>query len=146
MNPLLMAGGAAAIGSTVISGQQQIEGIMAQKADRAIQPPQSKGTYSSNINVVSGCNTFTFYDRCIQKEYAQQIDDYFTMYGYKINRVQTPNIHARTNFTYIKTVGCKIIGLNNEDTTKIESVFNNGITFWTSGDGIGSYQYSNNTL
>lgn len=145
-NPMLAVGGGLGLAGSLSSGHQQMSDLMAQKRDRAIQPPQSKGSFSSNINIVNGCHTFSFYDRCIQKEYAQQIDDYFTMYGYKINRVQTPNIHARTNFTYIKTVGCKIIGLNNEDSTKIESVFNNGITFWTSGDGIGSYQYSNNTL
>lgn len=146
-NPMLIAGGVGAMATSTISGYQQTQNLMAQTADRAIQPPQSKGSFSSNINIVNGCHTFSFYDRCIRAEYAKQIDDYFTMYGYKINRVQTPNIHARTGFTYVKTVGCHVYGnMNNEDTTKIESVFNNGVTFWVSGDNIGNYTITNNTL
>ncbi len=147
MNPLMIAGGVGAAVHSGVSGYQQIESIMAQKEDRSIQPPQARGSFSSNINIVDGCHTFSFYDRCIRGEYAKQIDDYFTMYGYKINRVQVPNLHARSNHTYIKTVGCHVAGnLNNEDITKIESVFNNGVTFWTNGDTIGNYSADNRTL
>lgn len=135
-----IAGG---IGS-LYSAYNQIGGIMAQKEDAKAQPPQARGTFSSTVNVASGRQTFSFYYKCIRKEYAQQIDDYFTMFGYKLNRVQTPNINARPAFTYVKTVGCKVTGeMSNEDITQIERIFDNGITFWKDGDKIGDYSQAN---
>lgn len=129
------------------SGLQQISGLVAQKADMAIQPPQARGNLSSNVNVAVGRHTFSFYQKCVTYEQARVIDDYFTMYGYRINRVQTPNIHARQNWTYVKTVGCTIqANMCTEDVLKIESIFDNGITWWTDGDQIGLYSRANPTL
>lgn len=131
------------IGS-LYSGYSQVSGIMAQKEDAKAQPPQARGNFSSTVNVASGRQTFTAYYKCLRKEYAQQIDDYFTMYGYRLNRVQKPNINARPAFTYVKTVGCKITGnLCVEDIVKIESIFDKGITFWKNGDKIGDYSQNN---
>ncbi len=138
---LAMAGGGAV---TTYGGLNQIGTIMAQKEDAKAQPPQAKGTFSSTVNVASGKQTFSFYYKCIRAEYAKQIDDYFTMFGYKLNRVQVPNIHARPAFTYVKTVGCKVAGgVCNEDITLIERIFDNGVTFWVNGDQIGNYALNN---
>ena len=136
-----MAGGGAV---TAFSGFNQIGAIMAQKEDAKAQPPQAKGTFSSTVNVASGHQTFTFYYKCIRKEYAQQIDDYLTMFGYKLNRVQVPNINARPAFTFVKTVGCKVTGaMCNDDIALIEHIFDNGVTFWKFGDKIGDYDQNN---
>lgn len=136
------AGAGAAIG-----GAQKIASTLAQKADMQVQPPQARGNYSSNVNITAGKHTFSFYRKSVSAERAKVIDDYFTMYGYKINRVKTPNIHARKSHTYVKTIGCHIVAnLCNEDATKIESIFDNGVTFWTDGDRIGRYTDDNSTL
>lgn len=136
------AGAAAAIG-----GVQKIQSLLAQNKDMAIQPPQAKGGFSSNVNITAGKHTFSFYKKSVSNERARIIDDYFTMYGYRVNRVKTPNIHARKSHTYVKTIGCHIdANLCNEDATKIESIFDNGITFWTDGDRIGRYSDDNSTL
>ena len=138
----LAMAGTGAVGA--YHGYSQIQGIMAQKEDAKAQPPQAKGTFSSSVNVASGRQTFSFYYKCIRKEYAKQIDDYFTMFGYRVNRVQVPNINARPAFTFVKTVGCKITGgMSNEDITQIERIFDNGITFWKTGDKIGDYSQAN---
>lgn len=127
-----------------VSGYAKIAEQIAQKKDMAIQPPQSRGKFSTNINIVAGKQTFTFYLKSIRPEYARQLDDYFTMYGYKLNRVQKPNIKARPAFTYVKTVGCQIQGhMCTEDITKIESIFDNGITFWRDGDRVADYTQPN---
>lgn len=140
-------GVAGAGAAAVIGGAQQIGSLLAQKADMAIQPPQSRGNFSSNVNITSGKHTFSFYKKCVSAEYAKVIDDYFTMYGYKINRVQKPYIHARENHTYVKTIGCKIAGnLCTEDLTRIESIFDHGVTFWSDGDHIGRYDLDNGTI
>ena len=141
----LIAAGSGAM--TAVSGAQQIAGLLAQKADMEIQPPQARGSFSSNVNMTAGLHTFSFYRKSIDAEHARIIDDYFTMYGYKVNRVKTPAIHARENFTYVKTVGCKIQSdMCIEDVVKIENIFDHGITFWTNGDRIGDYSQSNNPI
>lgn len=151
-NPM---GVAAGVGG-VISGARQIEGIMAQKADMAIQPPQARGAFSTGVNVGAHMQTFTFYTKEVDYEHAKAIDDYFTMYGYRLNRVRKPNLCARPAFTYIKTVGCNIAGkmrddfsghsgcaMCTEDRIKITSIFDRGVTFWARGDKIGDYSQSN---
>lgn len=147
LGALGVAGAVGAIGGglgSVFSGYNQVSSIMAQKEDAKAQPPQAKGAFSSTVNVASGRQTFTFYYKCLRKESAKQIDDYFTMYGYRLNRVQTPNINARPAFTYVKTVGCKIAGnLCTEDLVKIETIFDKGVTFWKDGNKIADYSQNN---
>ena len=83
----------------------------------------------------------------IKYEYAKCIDDYFTMYGYKQNKLAVPNLHARSRFTYIKTSNCKISGgAPTSDITAIENIFNSGIRFWVNPADIGNYTPPNNTL
>lgn len=141
-----IAGAVGGVGM-MYSGVTQISGLLAQKRDMEIQPPQARGQFSTNINIAASKQTFTFYKKSVNAEHAKMIDDFFTMYGYKINRVQKPNIHARKSHTYIKTVGCHIdADLCNEDTIKIEAIFDHGVTFWTNGDRIGQYDDDNSTL
>lgn len=154
---LAMGNIAGAVGGAgaLIGGAQQIGALMAQKADMAIQPPQSRGAFSSNVNIVAKAHTFTFYTKSVDYEHAKAIDDYFTMYGYKLNRVQKPNLCARPAFTYIKTVGCNISSrmgqpisrpgpqFCTEDRIKITSIFDHGITFWVNGDRIADYSQDN---
>lgn len=132
--------------ATAAHGANQIAGIMAQRQDMAVVPPQACGTFSSSVNTANHKHTVTFINRCITAEFARTIDEYFNMYGYKINRVKVPNIKARKAYTYIKTIGCHVAAnMCNEDTVKIESIFDNGITFWRNGDSVGNY-YLDNTL
>lgn len=82
-------------------------------------------------------------------EYARTIDNFFTMYGYTQNKIGTPNIHARTRFTYIRTVGFAPIGNIPQDARKfISSRFDNGIRFWVDHESGAFCNYSapNNTL
>lgn len=135
----------AAVGlGTAVSGAMQIGDALAQKGDKAIEPPQAKGNFSTSVNITNNMQSFSVYERCVSAERARIIDDYFTMYGYKLNRVQTPNINARPAFTYVKTVGCHIKGnMCNEDTVKVEAIFDNGITFWKNGDRVADYSQNN---
>lgn len=75
--------------------------------------------------------TFTYYKMSIKREYAMIVDDFFTMYGYKVNDVSTPNIHKRSNWDFIKTIDVNLEGdIPEKDLDKIRSLFNNGCTFW----------------
>lgn len=138
---LVLAGAGA---MTAIHGGTQIASTLAAKKDMEVQPPQARGNFSSNVNVVNGKQLFSFYFKRVDDEHARIIDDYFTMYGYRINKKMTPNPKARPAYTYIKTIGCLIHGtMCTEDIVKIESIFDKGITFWRDGDQIGNYNQDN---
>lgn len=139
-----MIGGA----SMAYSGMMDIQGLMAQRADKSIQPDEAKGRYSSTVNMSAGFQTFTIRKKCITKQQAARLDGFFDMYGYKTLQVKKPNRHCRKNWTYTKTVGCKIKNgtkrdICTADQLKIESIYNNGVTFWVNGDSIGDYSLNN---
>ena len=145
----IMTGGAgAAVGLSAAShGASQIASLLSQRADKEIQPPQAKGTYSSSVNIATEHQTFTFMKKSIDRQHAMIIDDYFDLYGYKTNRVKVPNRNVRENWTYTKTIGCHVSGnFCTEDLRKIQSIYDNGVTFWVNGDRIGSYGLTNYTL
>lgn len=153
----ILAGAGMAIGSgglgtmagagLMTSGASTIAGLLAQRADMDVQPPQARGGFSSSINVVSEHQTYTVMAKTIDKHHAKMIDNYFSMYGYKTHLVKIPNRNVRENWTYTKTIDCHVSGsLCTDDLRKIQSIYDNGITFWKNGDSIGSYGLSNNCL
>lgn len=147
---MYFTGGAAATlggGAAIASGATEIMQHLAQRGDRDLQPPQAKGNFSSSVNVTNNMLSFTVDFQTVTAERARIIDDFFTMYGYKINRVQLPNFHTREGFTYVKTIGCNVKGdLCNEDLAKIAAIFDHGVTFWTRGDAMCNYSISNDPL
>lgn len=149
---VLIAGGVGAIATgNVIAGVgaigggiAQITSHLAQKADMAIQPPHSKGAQSSSVNINIGAQIFTAKKKSVTAAQARIIDDFFDIYGYKINRQKTPVRNARENWTYVKTIGSNVTGnFCDEDIRKINEIFDKGITFWKNGDSIGDYSLSN---
>jgi hypothetical protein len=67
----------------------------------------------------------------INDEYAKIIDDYFSMFGYKVNSLKLPELFSRKSWNYIKTIDCNYTAdIPQEDLQKIKAMFNNGITFW----------------
>lgn len=131
--------------ATAYSGGVGIAELLAQRADKSIQPDEAKGNYSSTVNMAAGFQTFTIRKKCITRQQAAILDEFFDMYGYKTLTVKKPNRHCRENWTYTKTRECQIAGdICTEDKLKIESVYNKGVTFWANGDSIGDYSLSNN--
>ena len=89
----------------------------------------------------------TYYKMSIRSEYAQIIDNWFTMYGYKVNKLATPNIHKRSNWDYIKTIQVNIEGnVPEKDLDTIRSLFNNGCTFWHTTTYFLDYSQTNSIL
>lgn len=142
LNPSLAMSGLSMAGG----GAMSIANLLAQKKDMEVQPPQARGNSSATLN--ASMNLFMqFYQRQITKTRAQIIDDFFTMYGYKTLRVKVPNRNVRMSFTYTKTVNCHITGsLCQDDIRKIQSVYDNGVTFWESDAAIGNYSADNSVL
>lgn len=69
--------------------------------------------------------------KMIKAEYARSIDQFFDMYGYKVNRVKRPQMEGRPSWNYIK---CKNVALTGkipvEAEMLIKSVIESGVTFW----------------
>lgn len=89
-------------------------------------------------------NIFTRYS--IKSQFAERIDQYFTMYGYSTNKLKIPNINNRPNWNYIKTVGINIIGdVPETDLNAIKNLFDNGITLWHNSATFLDYSQNNRT-
>lgn len=107
-----------------------------------------KGGYSNgNINIAHDRQNFHYARMSVCSEYAELIDDYFTRFGYAQHKVMLPPRHNRTQFTYVKTVGCKISGSIPCDSEAIIcNAFDKGITFWTNTANVGNYLVNNGLL
>ena len=106
--------------------------IIQQMKNHEFYPAQANGnTNTGDVSLASNNCTFTGYGMCIKQEYAQIIDNYLSMFGYKVNRVGTPHLYVRTYYDYIKTVSANIEGnVPEADLNQIRRMFNNGIRFW----------------
>ena len=111
-------------------------------------PPQRGGAQgvSATIGRTYGKQNKDFYfiGKTITAQYASIIDGYFTMFGYAIKGVGTPNMNARPHYTYVKTVGCIVKGeMPADDCKKIEAIFDKGVRFWKNHNEIGNYGVNN---
>ena len=152
-----IVGGAVMLGTGVgaVAGVGMIAGgigsiltTMQNVYQHSLVPPQTKGnTNTGDVAFASGSFEFPYYKMSVRYEYAKMIDDFFTMYGYKVNRLATPNIHKRSNWDYIKCVDVNLEGdVPEQDLDKIRSLFNNGCTFWHTTSYYLDYSRTNSIL
>ena len=146
---LLATGGGTAVGVGMIgAGIAGIAGSMAQVYQHEFDPHSARGnTNASGLNVAIERNGFYFYKMSIKQEYAQIIDNFFSMYGYKVNRIGTPHLHVRSKWDYCKTIDCHITGnIPEVDMAKLRSLFNNGCTFWHDTSHFMDYSQTNSII
>ena len=136
-----IAGGVSGVASTF----QAVAGAMIQMHNANFLPNIAQGNVNGgDINFASGEMGFYFYLMSIKQEYAKSIDDYFTMFGYKCNRVKVPNTNHRSRFWFTKTLDINIHGaIPNQDMHVIKNCYNNGITFWRDPADINNYEDPN---
>jgi len=129
----------------VVSGALSIGDTIGQQYAQKLQPDQARGnTNCGDVMTGTGKNAFNFYNMSIKKEYAEIIDGYFDMFGYKVCKVKQPNIHHRSRYWYTKTIDVNIDGaIPNKDMQRIKDCYNNGITFWRNANEIQDYSLSN---
>lgn len=131
-NPIAIAGGVISVAGTIGSYYE-----------KSIQPNQSKGAIGGSLNVALENQTFGLYNKTIRAEQAKVIDDFFSMYGYKVNSLEIPNLTTRPKWNYIKTIDINVFGdVPAGDLEDIKTVFNNGVTFWHDAD-VGNYNRTN---
>lgn len=147
VDPLALAQGAVnmtqGVGNTVL----ELQGIEAKQQDIGNMPPQI-GKMGSNTpyDYGNGYSGIWVIKKQIKPEYQEILGNFFNMFGYKVNRVKTPNFHTRKYWNYVETKNCNITGnFNNNDLQELKAVFDNGITFWHTDD-IGNYSLENEVL
>ena len=136
----IIGGGALiATGAGAVAGASMIAGGIGMIADSAkeiyqhsLTPDQAQGNSNSGDIAYSIHRLDVLcYKMTVRNEMAQVIDNYFSMYGYKVNILKIPNITGRTNWNYVKTIGANIQGdIPEQDINELKSMFNSGITLW----------------
>ena len=94
-----------------------------------------------NLAVASREANFYFYHCHVRDDEAKRIDDFFSCYGYAINRVKTPNLTGRAYWNFVMTKDAVIAGnMPSSSKEAIGRIFDTGITFWHNGDNVGNYR------
>lgn len=146
MTPALLAvAGAGAIGSFKMTTDlvNEVISFMGQKKVAEIQPPDAKTTAGNGVNWQMGNAYITLSRRYVKAEYIRKVDDFWTMFGYPIGRIKTPDITSRPSWNYCKTKNATFGGnLEHQDLLTLRQIFDNGVTVWHVND-VGNYDLDN---
>lgn len=105
--------------------------LVAQVKTASTQPNHARGQQSSSVFCAMGYQGFHYMPYRIQGQFARIVDDFFSMYGYKTNRLKVPNRNGRKAWNYVKTCGCNLTGSAPADVTAaLVQIYDRGITFW----------------
>lgn len=144
-NAVLAGAGVANFAASTFSGlNNQVSSMREEKEVHSIIPNAIGGTIGNGYTNVSLYKYgFILEQKTIKAEIARSIDEYFSAFGYRVNRVKVPNITGRPSWNYVKTVDAKVIGgAPTPHLVKIKEMLDNGVTFWH-GDWVGDYTRDN---
>lgn len=132
--------------SGIVGSVNNAYNLMGSIEDMASHPYQVQQKAACNLgNVKWNRVGFTVRQYQITSEYRTMIDNYFSIYGYRVNRVGLPETQSRTNWNYIKTADAKITGkFPEEHIRKIKEIYNKGLTIWH--NNYGDYNRDNPTV
>lgn len=125
--------------------------VIGDKIEASKKPNQMLNNNNSpNTSLHNNKFGYTAQRLSLSKPEAEVLDNYFTMFGYSLNK--TINIRdymensKRSKFFYIKTMGFNVQG-NMPCTykTEFDDIFNNGITFWKTTATVGEYSHNDIT-
>ena len=123
-----------------INAEQAI-GLTQAKLEDINNIPPTLSNMGNNSLFSYGNNIRGVYIVCktIRNEYAEQLTNYFKMFGYKVNKLEIPNTKSRKSYNYIKTVDANI---PNNYLNTLKGIFDHGLTIWHTDD-IGNYNLNN---
>ena len=142
---MVVSGGMTGYGGAV-SGITSIMNSLAQMEDIKTAAPRFNGANGNTGGAPFSWDTYriTCKSYGIKAEYARCIDEFFSMYGYKTNRVKVPNIGTRQNWNYVQTVDIQITGaIPNDDMNELRDIYNSGVTIWNNPETFGDYSQNN---
>lgn len=147
---LLMAsgvGGMFTVGAGMLAGgAMSVFNSMQQNYQHDKVPLQANGSIGTgDITYSAGHLYVPAYKMTIREQYARSIDDFFTRFGYKTNKLKIPNQTGRRYFNYVEISKSEIIGYPNnkgcpaDAMEEINNMYRSGITLWHNHDRIGNY-------
>lgn len=134
INGAMSKGVGGAVGGAIsgaVNVATQVRSENAKQADLKAVPDTVINSVDSSFNVIDNNAVVTFYRMAICCENEEILAEIFNMSGYKVNRVEVPNLRSRTRFNYIQTIGANITGsFSQTDLMRLKDIFNNGVTIW----------------
>lgn len=129
--------------NTFTNPLSSIFSTLQQQTQAYVQAPGSKNSMGNTVSHSMDLDYISLYQVQIREEYARIIDDYWTMFGYPIRRLQIPEWNVRSSWNYIKTIDCSYKGSVEPDMlAKFRNIFDNGVTIWHVED-VGNYSLPN---
>jgi hypothetical protein len=141
MNNLKMFGaGVGIVGSVVggspmgaITGFESITNVMLQEEQAKKQPNQLSSITDGALDRILMQNGIRIYLYVMDLPHRQSANDFWTMYGYPVRKLDYPVLSSTANYNFIKTVNANITGnFPQNDLQEIQEMFNKGVTLWKS--------------
>lgn len=106
--------------------------------------PATGGMSASNGYITTNKTQLTYGYKVPPVDLVRRCDKYLSVYGYKQSVYRNINLHARANWTFIKTIGLNASGnFPDDDMNIIKSAFDSGIFFWNYTSIFGNFDQSN---
>ena len=86
------------------------QNLVAMEQHKIIPDSAQGSTASAASYFANGQHYIYMFPRTIRREFVYRIDDYFTMFGYRVNEVKRPNTKSRERWNYIKAGTANIFG------------------------------------
>lgn len=143
-----MVHGAANLVNTALDVAEAKNKIIYAWKDAVYQPNIVVGEATPNLSISKRHLNFYFFNAHVKAEELARLDDFFTCFGYAVNRIKTPNITGRQYWNFVQTDKCEIGGeMPSSSKEAIGRIFDGGITFWhVDSEGnvdVGNYRSSN---
>ena len=126
-----------------------IASLIGQFHKASLLPSIEGGQNTGDVNYSAKNNTFNFYNYHCKPEYMKIIDDYFSRFGYKINKIGSPNIVGRINWNYVEIGQNECIGYGSVPTVfmnEINQACRTGVTIWHNHSNLGNYNLDNSII
>lgn len=137
---------APALAGAVMSVAGNIGNTIGQFYQASLLPNINGGQANGDVIWACNRNMFSFRQMRVKTEYLKIIDDYFTRFGYKICKLEMPNISGRPYWNYIEIGSSEEIGTGNVP-SKYMDIINNacrrGVTIWHNHANVGNYSLDN---
>ena len=135
------------LASNNLALENQYRNAYADLKKASLSPNTVRGSISSSTQALnSGMYQTWFRVYRPRAEIAKAIDDFFSIYGYRVGEVKIPNIVGRRSWNYVKTNGASVVGKVPPDVlAQINRLFDRGLTFWHVND-VGNYALDNSIV
>lgn len=116
---------------SVVNINNMIRSENAKQSDIKALPDTISNSNDCTLAIADKATYLTIYRKAITCDFEEQLAQYWHMFGYKVNRVETPKLRSRMRFNHIKTIGANIEGsIESHFLAQIKAIYDNGVTIW----------------